>query len=99
MRDICCYILWSDKFMRFYIGACQYSLEDRIEKHNSGFYRGKHCTKQANDWRLFLKIEAIDYTHAIRIERSVKSMKSSVYIRNLKKYPELVENLKETTKS
>ncbi|KPM49751.1 GIY-YIG nuclease family protein [Jiulongibacter sediminis] len=99
MRDICCYILWSDMLMKFYTGACQFSLKDRIEKHNNGFYRGQHFSKQANDWRLFLKIEAIDYSHTIRIEQKVKSMKSSINIRNLKKYPELVENLKDSTRN
>ncbi|MGR3809716.1 GIY-YIG nuclease family protein [Jiulongibacter sp. NS-SX5] len=98
MRDICCYILWSDSLERFYTGACQFALEERIEKLNTGFYRGQNFTKKARDWRLYLKVEAVDYSHAVRIERKIKSMKSSVYIRNLKKYPELVEELKDKCK-
>jgi putative endonuclease len=88
-------LLWSDQLQRFYIGACQNSLQERIEKHNSGFYQRHHFTKNASDWRLFLKIEALDYAHAIRIERRIKQMKSSVYIRNLVNYPELIEELKQ----
>ena len=95
MREICCYILWSDQLQKFYIGACQHSLEERIHTHNSAYYSGSNFTKQASDWRLFLKIEAVDYPHAVRIERKVKLMKSYIYIRNLVKYPELVEELKE----
>ncbi len=71
MKEICCYILWSEKLQRFYTGACQHLLEDRIQKHNSGYYSGGHFTKQADDWRLFLKIDAIDYPHAIRMERKL----------------------------
>jgi len=46
----------------------------------------------------FLNIPVHDYAHAIRIERKIKSMKSSRYIRNLKKYPELVEKIVQNTR-
>ena len=98
MKDICCYILWSEKLGKFYIGACQESLQERIEKHNSGFYDGINFTKKANDWSIFLRIETMDYSQAIRIERKIKSMKSSVYIKNLKKFPEMILKILEETK-
>ena len=88
-----CYILYSNTLDRFYIGATQDDLNLRIEKHNQGKY-GKHrYTATAKDWELFLKIISQDYPHAIRLERHIKSMKSSKYIRNLKKYPELIEKI------
>jgi putative endonuclease len=46
---------------------------------------------------LFLSLEALDFSHAVRIERRIKSMKSRKYIENLYKYPELRRKLiKET---
>ena len=91
----CCYIIWSDSLQKFYVGACHDSLPDRIQKHNSGFYDGKHFTKKASDWQLFLMIDAIDFADALRIEKKIKSMKSAKYINNLVKYPELLNKLKD----
>jgi putative endonuclease len=94
MKDICCYILWSNTLGRFYIGACQENLQQRIDKHNNHSYNEVHFTDSADDWELFLKIDAVDFAQAVRLERKIKAMKSKVYILNLKKYPEMVENLK-----
>ncbi len=77
MKDICCYILWSEKLKKFYTGICQENLEARISKHNQGFYEGAHFTKAAHDWSLFLRIDVPDYAHARRLEVKIKSMKSS----------------------
>ena len=88
-----CYILHSAQLDRFYIGATQSNLEERILKHNQQRYGTHRYTAPADDWMLFLKIPADDYAHAIRIERKIKSMKSSKFIRNLAKYPEMVEKL------
>ena len=98
MKDICCYILWSEKLGKFYIGACQDSLQERIKKHNMGFYDGSNFTKKANDWSIYLRIDAMDYSHAVRIEKKIKSMKSSIYIKNLLKYPDLISKIFEETK-
>ena len=94
-----CYILFSPSKNRFYIGATQDPLEDRIFKHNNHDY-GKHrYTAMTNDWALFLKIEVVDYPHAIRLEKHIKSMKSSKYISNLKKHPELIQKIVNKTSS
>ena len=88
-----CYILSSEKLNKFYIGATHDDISSRIQKHNEGFY-GKHrFTAKASDWKLFLFIETLNYSHAMRVEKKVKSMKSTVYLRNLLAYPELVEKL------
>ena len=88
-----CYIIHSEKLCKFYIGVTQHDVVSRIKKHNDSSY-GKHrFTAKANDWQLFLFIDCFDFAHALRIERKVKSMKSSVYIRNLVAYPELLEKL------
>jgi putative endonuclease len=88
-----CYILHSKKLNRYYIGVTQEDITSRIEKHNNHSYGEHRFTAKANDWVLFIFIEAIDFSQAVRIEKKVKSMKSAVYIQNLKKYPEMIEKL------
>ncbi|MDA3818702.1 MAG: hypothetical protein PF486_15070, partial [Prolixibacteraceae bacterium] len=57
----------------------------RLEKHNNHSYGNHRFTAKANDWVVFLIIEARDYPHAIiRIERKIKAMKNRKYIQNLK---------------
>jgi len=93
-----CYILFSNQLQKFYIGATQEDISIRIDKHNLGTY-GKHrFTASANDWVLFLFLPAQDYPHAIRIERKIKSMKSTKYIHDLMKYSELQEKLVSNTR-
>jgi len=94
-----CYILHSQSLDRFYVGVTTQNIEDRIQKHNQALYGNHRYTATADDWELYLLIDAIDYAHAIRLERKIKSMKSSKYIRNLKAYPELLSKVVEETKS
>lgn len=92
-----CYIIFSQKLNRFYTGVCQNELTERIKKHNTHAY-GKHrFTATAEDWTLFLDIPVSNFAHAIRLERFIKSRKSSIYIQNLKNYPELLEKIKNQT--
>jgi putative endonuclease len=93
MKDICCYIIHSNKLNRFYTGIYQNSLEERIYKHNTHFYSNKSFTAKAEDWTLFLRIDTENIAHARRIELKIKAMKSAVFIKNLKKYPELIEKI------
>jgi putative endonuclease len=93
----CCYILFSEKLNRFYVGASHNDVDQRIVKHNEKAYGRQSYTATSTDWKLFLKIPADDFAHAIRMERKIKSMKSSKYIRNLKLYPELVNKIKMQT--
>jgi putative endonuclease len=97
MAEICCYILYSKKLNKFYIGLCQDSLQSRIAKHNNHFYSNKNFTAKASDWELFLRIDVGNIGHARRLELKIKSMKSSKYIQNLKKYSELIEKIKNET--
>ncbi|MFD0797025.1 GIY-YIG nuclease family protein [Maribacter chungangensis] len=83
------YILYSKTRKKFYIGACNNDVAKRLENHNTGKYGANSFTATANDWELFLKFDCRDYSHAVRLERKIKSMKSSKYIGNLLKYPEL----------
>jgi putative endonuclease len=92
---ICCYIIFSKKLNRFYIGVCHDDLQLRIEKHNSHEYGLHRYTAKANDWEGYLIIECETFSQATKIEKRIKRMKSSVYVRNLLKYPEMVAKLKE----
>ena len=89
-----CYIIYSEKLKRFYVGALQESLESRIQRHNNHFYGTSKFTSKATDWKLFLFIECECYSQAIAIERHIKRMKSSVYIHNLEKYSQMQQKLK-----
>jgi putative endonuclease len=92
---VCCYIIFSEKLNRFYIGALQDNLEDRILKHNNHSYGNHRFTAKADDWKIFISIECDNYSQALKIEKHIKKMKSSNYIYNLLRYPEMVEKLKE----
>ncbi|WP_116771545.1 GIY-YIG nuclease family protein [Maribacter litoralis] len=81
------------------MGACHEDLQKRIENHNLGTYGTKSYTSITNDWVLFLKFDCDNYAHAIRLERKIKSMKSSVYLQNLTKYAELQDKIFNETKS
>ena len=88
-----CYIIFSEKLQKLYIGVTQDDIESRIEKHNNNFYGNHRFTSRTDDWRLFLFIPTKNFAQAVRVEKKIKSMKSAKYIRNLSKYPELIEKL------
>jgi putative endonuclease len=92
-----CYIIHSKQLRRYYVGVTQDDLTARIVKHNESSYGTHRFTSRASDWELYLFIPTSDYPHAVRIERKIKSMKSSVYIENLQKYPELLAQLVSST--
>ncbi|MDD3788308.1 MAG: GIY-YIG nuclease family protein [Petrimonas sp.] len=88
-----CYILYSDELEKYYVGCTQTDVKQRIKKHNEAGYGKNRFTARAHDWTLFLFIETTDFAHAVRVERKIKAMKSSVYIQNLAKYPEMKDKL------
>jgi len=48
----------------------------------------------AEDWELYQSIDELAYQQARLIEAHLKKMKSTTYIQNLTKYPEIIERLK-----
>ena len=88
-----CYIIYSVKINKFYIGASHEAFDTRMLSHLNSKYGSLHFTSQVNDWEPFLVVQVNDYSHAIRLERKLKSMKSRTYISNLKKYPELLQKI------
>ena len=90
------YILYSEKLDKFYTGETS-DFNIRMVFHaNSPSIK---YTAKAKDWVLFLKFECDTKPQAKKIERHIKNMKSKVYIKNLKKYPEIVLKLQDKYRS
>ena len=90
------YILYSIQLDRFYVGMTV-DFENRLEQHISGFYDNSY-TKKADDWKAYLLIECDNKKQSLKIEAHIKKMKSVTFIKNLKKYPEIILKLKEKYK-
>jgi putative endonuclease len=80
---------------KYYVGSTSNAVEVRLDQHNLSFYGNKKFTHTTTDWQIFLSIECGSREQAASIERHIKSMKSSKYIQNLKKYPEMITKLME----
>ena len=65
------YILYSKMIDHYYIGYTIDSIEVRIEKHLSNFYRNKY-TAQVKDWKLYLQINCETNNQARQIENHIK---------------------------
>ena len=89
----CCYILFSEKLNRFYIGASSETAEIRVERHNEKYYGDKKYSANANDWMIFFVFENLSFSQALKIEQHVKKMKSRAYIENLKKHIDISKKL------
>jgi len=85
------YIIYSEKLNRFYIGTTDH-FSERLKKHNEGYFEDAFSVKGV-PWEEFLIIDQLSSSQALKMEKHIKSMKSSTYIRNLKKYSEMVEKL------
>jgi len=80
------YILFSEKLNRFYSGYTS-DIENRMVYHQQA--ESHKFTSNADDWKLYLQIECTSKNQALAIEKHIKKMKSKVYIKNLKTYPEM----------
>ena len=85
------YILHSEKINKFYIGSCQ-NLALRLKQHKGKEFESSF-TSNADDWVLFFSIDNLDGRQARWVETHIKRMKSSIYIKNLKRYPNIVLKL------
>jgi len=89
-----CYIIFSKKLNKFYVGSTA-SFPERLIEHKTGAYGSSKFTAASNDWEEFLLIKCESVRQAKKIESHIKKMKSSKYTRNLKIYPEIVSKLRE----
>ncbi|MFN4082601.1 MAG: GIY-YIG nuclease family protein [Bacteroidia bacterium] len=87
------YIIYSEKLKRYYIGTTD-NFEERLKEHNNSTYSNAYTSKGI-PWERILVIENLSSFQAYGIEKHIKRMKSSVYIKNLIKYPEMIERLKQ----
>ena len=84
------YILFSESLQKFYVGETQ---DLSLQQHREGFFKNSFTAKTV-DWSVFHNIKCESKSQSLKVERHIKRMKSSVYIRNLKKYKEIERNLK-----
>ncbi len=87
------YILYSQKLDRYYIGSCK-ELTQRISQHQNKEFINSFTSK-VDDWELFYFVEGLNEKCARKIESHIKQMRNRIYYNNLKKYPEIIEKLKE----
>jgi putative endonuclease len=92
MENYSVYILHSNLLDRFYIGMSS-DVNIRLNYHLNPI-ESRKFTAKANDWTIFLTIDNLSKIQATNIEKHIKSMKSKIYIRNLDKYPELIQKIK-----
>ncbi|EHQ02875.1 GIY-YIG nuclease family protein [Gillisia limnaea] len=91
MNKDCVYILFSEKLDRFYIGSTS-DFDVRMDFHRNS--EARKFTAKADDWVIFDKINCESNKQALSIEKHIKSMKSRIYIKNIKLYPEMKDKLK-----
>jgi putative endonuclease len=70
------YILYSDKFDRFYYGQTE-DLQARIDKHNKGTVIS---TAQYLPWKLYAYIKLNSRSEALLMEKKLKNLKSRLRI-------------------
>jgi putative endonuclease len=73
------YILFSEKFDRYYIGSCK-EVSVRLLRHNS---KGVPSTKPYVPWKLVYTEEFITRADATKREKEIKAKKSRKYIEYL----------------
>ena len=86
------YILYSSSIDKFYVGSTELSIEDRLKNHNDIYYDNKFTSKGI-PWEVFWHKEVNSRTISEKIEKHIKMAKSTVYIKNLVKYPEIIDKL------
>lgn len=68
-------------------------MQERLFEHVHHVFTNSF-TQRSDDWELFLEIQCANIIQARAIEFHIKRMKSKRYIRNLVKFPEMIEKLK-----
>ena len=92
------YILYSESLDRFYVGHTSLRVEERLAQHNNRQHL-RAMTGRGIPWVEFYHFPCEDRLQARRIERHIKAMKSRKYYESLKKYPELLERLRNRYKT
>jgi putative endonuclease len=65
---------------KYYVGVTT-DVDRRLQEHLNPIY--SKYTSQTNDWEVYLVIPCFTKTHALRLERFIKKMKSKSFIQSL----------------
>ncbi len=76
------YIIFSEKFDRFYIGQTN-DLHGRIERHNAGYVES---TKSFRPWALKLALSKENRSESMVLEKKLKNLNRSRLIEFIEKY-------------
>jgi putative endonuclease len=90
-----CYILFSRKLNRFYVGSTELLPKQRLQMHLSNTYGSSKFTAKADDWELFMEVECNSIICARKVETHLKKMRNSKYYLWLSQNPNAVEKIKE----
>ncbi len=71
---------------------------ERLGRHLNEYYGNNKFTAKTKDWELFFSIECSSKGQAQKVERHIKRMKSKVYLKNIRKYPDISIKLLEKYK-
>jgi len=74
-----CYILYSSKLDRYYVG-CTKDLAGRLQRHNTS---GKGFTSTGKPWELKYAESFSSKTEALKKEQQLKSWKSRIKLKEL----------------
>ncbi len=82
MDEFFVYIIYSEKFDKYYIGQTN-NFNERFERHNNG-YEG--FTKPYRPWRKILVLEKSNRSDAMDLERKLKNLSKQRLINFIQKY-------------
>ncbi|WP_299435284.1 GIY-YIG nuclease family protein [uncultured Maribacter sp.] len=85
------YIIYSATLDKYYTGESTKPLV-RLEQHNSHYFK-KGFTNAANDWKIVLTKKCNSKTDAIYLEKFIKRMKSSKFIKKIILNPKILEDI------
>ena len=84
------YILFSEVLSKFYVGVTQ-DVEKRLHEHLNPIH--SKFTSKAEDWKVFLVLDCSNKTHALKVEKFIKKMKSKAFILSLKNSEEKARSI------
>ena len=82
------YIIYSSSLNRFYTGTTD-DVSRRILEHNSNKYPNSF-TSRGIPWESFLEIECKSSDQGYKVEKFIKQMRSTNFIRRLKSEPDFL---------
>ena len=85
------YILHSLKLDKYYVGTTD-DIEKRLTEHNSSIYIGSYTAKGV-PWELVLKYSCLESDKAYKLERFIKRMKSSKFIKKVIENSDILDDI------